>query len=148
MAVTELRTKKEKETDKFDILEECKDVNGKKLVKTTKLYNVTSCQANNISCSNGLQNIEWFEYQPAIINQCSDVGVVLNSKNIFINDKACIRTDNILCCWAVEDGGANLQNRANEFKTTIRSGESGVCINLNDNGKVKSKSISLKNVII
>lgn len=47
-------------------------------------------------------------------------------------DKNCLKTGDILCCWLNKDGGTYLESRAPEFRTVIRSGESGKCVDLSD----------------
>lgn len=81
---------------------------------------------------------------------CIERGVKLNGRDINYkqSDKACLRTGNILCCWLYKDGGWNVESRKGSSRTTIRNGESGSCVDLDNNLKELSKKTDFEVVKI
>ncbi len=71
------------------------------------------------------------------VEDCEEIGINIEDKDIKYKQlgTTCLRTDSTLCCWDNRDGGSNLNSRNPEFRTTILSGESGFCKDLNDNLK-------------
>lgn len=74
------------------------------------------------------------------VQSCSELGIeVAGVLHPYIQaDKQCLRTDNILCCWRYDDGGA-LRNRGGIYRTSIDSGEKGICVDLAANLTVLSR---------
>jgi hypothetical protein len=55
-------------------------------------------------------------------------------------NKQCLRTNDMVCCWLNQDGGSNLEDRDEAWRTVIRSGESGVCVDANTNEVLQYRS--------
>lgn len=134
LAADSIKVIKEKATDKYELVQECGTKEEKRIVETTKYVYIDNCQEGNKSCTNGWQFIDWTEWQPYPVEDCKTKSMKIDASvyQLKTNKRSCLQTENIICCWSNKDGGANLQNRADEYKTTIRSGESGVCYDLND----------------
>lgn len=72
---------------------------------------------------------------------CVEAGIDFGSiRHPYIQaDKQCLRTGDTLCCWLYSDGGTNIQSRSGAFRTSIDSGERGICVDLASNLTVLSK---------
>ncbi len=121
----------------FDVINDCVDV-----PKRRSASNVTEVEVvcgGNASCSSPLSVTSWYteDYK---VEVCTEVGVKKGSKEVMYeqSDKKCLRTNETLCCWLRNDGGGNLESRGGQYRTIIRSGESGTCVNITQDFQVLS----------
>lgn len=63
---------------------------------------------------------------------CSEAGISIGAvQHPYVQvEKQCLRTNNVLCCWLYTDGGANVASRSGTLRTSLDSGESGICVDL------------------
>lgn len=74
------------------------------------------------------------------VQWCKETGIsIAGVTHDYIQaDKQCLRTNDTLCCWSYKDGGFYI-NRNAQFRTSIDSGESGICVNLAANMTILEK---------
>jgi len=118
-------------SDKFTLIYDCKDIPKTKHVPKIEQF---WAEKNNTFEDKKVYVKE--DYEEEI---CTEIGVKLNGRKIYYkqSDKACLRTENTLCCWLYLDGGWNINSRKGSSRTTIRNGESGSCVDLDANLKIK-----------
>lgn len=120
-------------TTKYGIINDCS-----KIITLERYHPETISKFIKCYPENGTDCVEHYEYteirvaEPYTTNICEEIGVEINGKKIYYKSdgKSCLRTENILCCWLDNDGGTYIDSRKGDFRTKIRSGESGKCINL------------------
>jgi hypothetical protein len=88
-----------------------------------------------------VENYTSDESYPYTGQSCTEAGIDIGSTRVsYVQDtKQCLRTENILCCWLYADGGVNIQSRSGVFRTSIDSGERGICVDLSNDLTILSK---------
>jgi len=108
------------------------------------------CNNENNTCDKETTEITIEEIKTEMINKTEIIGIQTENHQIPYETEqtSCLKTQNIICCWNKQDGGTNLQQRAEEYRTTIRQGESGTCINLNTEEIIQTRKSNAEVKII
>jgi hypothetical protein len=75
------------------------------------------------------------------VEVCDEVGINFDGiVHPYVQaEKQCLRTGDTLCCWLYTDGGTNVAARSGAYRTSIDSGERGICVDLSNNLAILSK---------
>ncbi len=137
--------------ESFELIKECTTETKERWVSEVNKV-LFKCNETNVSCVDDYYvDQTTYKSEEYLIEVCEELGIRLNGKETLYtqSDKNCLRTENTFCCWLHVDGGNNFESRKGEARVTVYSGESGKCIDLNDNKKIlatrtDSKEVSLE----